>query len=433
MEGAIVVAVVSIALCIATAKTFADKNGYEIDTNQELLALGIANLVGGVFQCYPAASSLSRSALAQTVGAKTQLWNVFCCGIIVVVLLFLVSLLRTLPNAALAAIILIAFKSILGQLGEVKRLWALSKPDCFVWVATFVTCLLFGVKVGIACGVMASIGATLKNSLRPYHALLGRLPNTEVYRDVRRYPDAMQDPGIIAFRFDGPIVFANRDFLKQTLTKIIAEKQTHSLPPDHGDDSDDEADDELNAAAELASDLMAKEPKPIDKLFVSMHAAVEYAHRRERTRKALSQGRAPALHTVILQFTSVNTIDSSGLSTMRKLFTEMKSGSLDVAPQESSTVPGEMSRSMSQLPEAVAIPLGDNAPLQPLHPLCIGMAVVVVGCTGSVRDILYAADMCKRTTPTMNPISVAKAATHWKRTASTSALSDVAEDPLSPV
>ena len=91
------VAAVSIALCIATAKTFAQKNGYEVDCNQELLALGIANLVGGMFQCYPAASSLSRSALAQTVGAKTQLWNIFCCIVIVIVLVALVPLMRCLP------------------------------------------------------------------------------------------------------------------------------------------------------------------------------------------------------------------------------------------------------------------------------------------------------------------------------------------------
>ncbi len=254
LEGSIVVAVVSIALCIATAKTFADKNGYEIDTNQELLALGVANLVGGVFQCYPAASSLSRSALAQAVGAKTQLWNVFCCAIIVLVLLFLVDLLRTLPNAALAAIILIAFKSILNQLSEVKRLWALSKPDCFVWVTTFVTCLAFGVKIGIGCGIVASIGATLKTSLRPYHALLGRLPKTEIYRDVRRYPDAVQDPGVVIFRFDGPIVFANRDFLKQTLAGIIADKQARGASRDassHDDNDPIDLIDEQTAAEEV--------------------------------------------------------------------------------------------------------------------------------------------------------------------------------------
>ena len=170
------------------------------------------------------------------------------------VLLFLVDLLQTLPNAALAAIILIAFKSILKQLSEVKRLWALSKPDCLVWVTTFVTCLAFGVKVGIGCGVIASIGATLKTSLRPYHALLGRLPNTEIYRDVRRYPDAVQDPGVIIFRFDGPIVFANRDFLKQTLVHIIADKQAHQSS--HDDEDGKGPGDEMSAAAEVCANFL---------------------------------------------------------------------------------------------------------------------------------------------------------------------------------
>jgi len=449
LEGSIVVAVVSIALCIATAKTFADKNGYEIDTNQELLALGVSNLVGGVFQCYPAASSLSRSALAQTVGAKTQLWNVFCCGIIVVVLLFLVDLLRTLPNAALAAIILIAFKSILKQLSEVKRLWALSKPDCFVWVTTFVTCLAFGVKVGIACGIIASIGATLKTSLRPYHALLGRLRDTDVYRDVRRYPDAVQDPGIIAFRFDGPIVFANRDFLKQTLTRLIDEKQAHTATAPQDDSYDSDGDgieaDEMTAAAE-AADLTPDDPKPIDKLFVSMHAAVEYARRRGRTRRALSDGTAPQLHTVILQCTSVNMIDSSGLSTLRKLCNELKSGAMDGPRRESHTVHGTLSRSMRNLPApgsaeaSVAKPIESSSSstrgaLQPLPPLCVGISVVLVGCTGTVRDTLYAADMAARTKPALTPLTVATAAAHWHRHgkgSGTMSGREMDEDALSP-
>jgi MFS superfamily sulfate permease-like transporter len=212
LEGSLVVAVVSIALCIATAKTFAAKNGYDVDPNQELLALGLANLLGGCMQCYPAASSLSRSALANAVGARTQLWNVFCCGVITVVLVALLPLLRTLPNAALAAIILIAFKSILGQLSEVKRLWSLNPPDCLVWLATFFGCLLLGVKLGIAVGVAASVGCMLRFQLRPPFAVLGQLPLTEVYRDRDRYPEALELPGLLLFRYEYYIL---------TVTKIL--------------------------------------------------------------------------------------------------------------------------------------------------------------------------------------------------------------------
>lgn len=151
-----------------------------------------------MFQCYPAASSLSRSALAQTVGAKTQLWNLICCSVIVVVLLALVPLMRCLPNAALAAIIFIAFKSIVNQLSEVKRLWALSKPDCLVWLVTFTGTLALGVKAGIVGGILASLLLMLRSSLRPYHAVLGRLPHTEVYRDIRRYPVRPQPCAVCA-------------------------------------------------------------------------------------------------------------------------------------------------------------------------------------------------------------------------------------------
>jgi MFS superfamily sulfate permease-like transporter len=126
-------------------------------------------------------------------------------------------------NAALAAIIFIAFKSIVKQLSEVKRLWALSKGDCFVWMVTFIGTLGFGVKIGIVGGVLSSLLCMLQSSLRPYHAMLGRLPNTEVYRDVRRYPDAAQSANVITWRFDGPIVFANREYFKAQLLQCVAE------------------------------------------------------------------------------------------------------------------------------------------------------------------------------------------------------------------
>lgn len=168
-----------------------------------------------------------------------------------------------------------------------------------------------------------------------------------------------------------------------------------------------------------------------------MHAAVEYSHRRGRIRHALGNGRAPQIHTVILQFTSVNMIDSSGLSTLRKLFNEMKSGAMDGPPQESHTVEGTMSRSMHNLAETTAKPVdrparGTN---EPLHPFCVGMEVVLVGCTGTVRDTLYAADMAIRTKPSLQPLSIATAAMHWRHSSSSGPNGDDSEDPenaLSP-
>ena len=161
-----------------------------------------------------------------------------------------------------------------------------------------------------------------------------------------------------------------------------------------------------------------------------MHAAVEYAHRRGRIRHALSDGHASQIHTVILQFTSVNLIDSSGLSTLRKLFNEMKSGALDGPPQESHTVEGTMSRSMHNLAETVAKPVGEGGPSQPLPDFCKGMAVVLVGCTGTVRDTLYAADLATRTKAVLTPLSVATVAAHWHT--STSSGARPSETALSP-
>lgn len=165
--GAFIVAAVSFLLSTATAKTLAAKRKDDIDVNQELLALGVANVLGGLWQAYPAASSLSRSALANTAGANTPLWNVFAVLVIAVVLLWLVPLLTTLPNAALGAVIMMAFSSLLGKLREPVVMWKNQKfGELAVWVTTFVCTIVFGITVGILVGLPVSMAVAVRQAMR---------------------------------------------------------------------------------------------------------------------------------------------------------------------------------------------------------------------------------------------------------------------------
>ena len=189
------VTIIGFSLVIATGKTFAEKHGYEVDPNQELLALGVANALGGCVCCYPASSSLSRSALANAVGAKTAAFNFWAVMVIILVLLVLYPTLKTLPNATLAAIVVLAFKSIIGQVKQVPELWRLKKSDCFVWLSTFFGILLLGVTTGMIVGVSSSLLVMLKADSRPPHAVLGRLGETDVFR--KRTPTTNPRPGCL--------------------------------------------------------------------------------------------------------------------------------------------------------------------------------------------------------------------------------------------
>jgi high affinity sulfate transporter 1 len=225
VHAAGVVTIIGFSLVIATGKTFAEKHGYEVDPNQELLALGMANFLGGMVCCYPASSSLSRSALANAVGAKTAAFNFWAVSVIILVLLVLYPTLRCLPNATLAAIVVLAFKSIIKQVNQVPALWHLKRTDCIVWLCTFFGILLLGVTSGMLVGVGSSLLVMLKADSRPPHAVLGRLGDTDVFRNLERYPSASEVPGVFIFRFDAALNFANKNFFKSLLLRYVVARQ----------------------------------------------------------------------------------------------------------------------------------------------------------------------------------------------------------------
>jgi len=194
---------------------------YVIDANQELLALGICNFFGCFTQAYPVAGSLSRSALVASAGVKSSLHNVVSVSMLILVLLLFTPLLYYLPKPCLAAIVIVALKSLLLQVRESVRLFHLRKSDFLMWLFTFVATLLFGTQIGIAIGVLISLAMLLKQTSRPPVATLGRLGHTDLYRNIRRFPAAKTFRNIVIWRFDAPLHFANKDYFKEKLIKAI--------------------------------------------------------------------------------------------------------------------------------------------------------------------------------------------------------------------
>ncbi|KAG0573743.1 hypothetical protein KC19_VG205700 [Ceratodon purpureus] len=210
---------VAILESVGIAKALAAKNGYEIDSNQELFGLGMANLLGSAFSAYPTTGSFSRSAVMQETAAKTGFAGVFMGLLVTSSLLFLTPLFADIPQCALAAIVISAVIGLVDY-NEAIFLWRVDKKDFLLWLAASSFTLFFGIEIGVLVGVGLSLVFVIYESANPHMAVLGRLPGTTVYRNALQYPDAFIYHGIVILRIDSPIYFANINFIKERLREF---------------------------------------------------------------------------------------------------------------------------------------------------------------------------------------------------------------------
>jgi high affinity sulfate transporter 1 len=197
---------------VSAARTFALKHRYAVDSRQELLGIGAASLLAGLFQGYPIAGGLSQSAVNERGGAKTPLSLVFASAAICCVLLFLTGLFRTLPDAILAAVVLVAVTGLI-DLGELRHLWRVSKLDFAAAAVALAGVLLMGILDGVLIAVLATVVMLLGRSSRPHVAILGRIPGTNRFSDLERHPDNEPLPGSLAFRVQSSLLYFNVDHI----------------------------------------------------------------------------------------------------------------------------------------------------------------------------------------------------------------------------
>jgi high affinity sulfate transporter 1 len=218
--AAAAISVIAFADTSILSRSYARRLKDDVDSNQELRALGGANLATGLFQGFPISSSSSRTPVAEQSGAKTQLTGVVGALGLGVVLLFFGGVFRSLPTAALAAILVGAAIGLV-DVPEFRRLWAVYRPDCFLAIAAFLGVSIAGVLWGIGLAIVLSVAAFLWRSWHPHVAVLGRAPGVKGYHDVERYSDADQIPGLLLFRFDAPIFFANAELFRDSLIDAV--------------------------------------------------------------------------------------------------------------------------------------------------------------------------------------------------------------------
>jgi high affinity sulfate transporter 1 len=208
--AAVGVALVSFADTSVLSRTFALRGGYEVDPNQELVALGAANIGSGLFQGFAVSSSASRTPVAAEAGARTQLTGLVGAAAIVLMLVAFPGLVQNLPSAALAAVVIAAALSMIEVKG-VRQLYVDRRSEFALSIVCFLGVALIGVIPGIFLAVGLALLGFIKRAWRPYDAVLGRIDGEKGYHDVQRHPEARRIPGLVLFRWDAPLFFANAE------------------------------------------------------------------------------------------------------------------------------------------------------------------------------------------------------------------------------
>ncbi len=207
----------------AVAQMVAAREGYDLDLNQELRALGLANVAASLFGGYPVSGGFSRTAVNHAAGARTTLASVVSAGLVLLTLLFLTPLFHYLPRAALGAVVIVAVAPLI-DLKHGLYLFRLRPADGLVLLVTFLATLLAGVQTGVLSGVALSLALFIRRSAHPHMAELGYLPTEGVFRNVRRYPSARRFPGALILRIDASLYFANQAFVERHIRRRLAEE-----------------------------------------------------------------------------------------------------------------------------------------------------------------------------------------------------------------
>jgi high affinity sulfate transporter 1 len=210
---------------VLTSKSFARRNRYDVDANQELIGFGACNLASGLAQGFPVTGADSRTAVNNATGGRTQLVGVVAGGAMLVFLVFLTGPLAQLPTTALAAIIIVSACGLF-DFAAVRSLREASGRELAFSLATTVGVLILGVLPGVLLAIVLSLLWLLSVGSRPHDSILGRAPGVRGFHDIKDYPDAATIPGLLIYRFDADIVFFNCDYFKERVLEHISEATT---------------------------------------------------------------------------------------------------------------------------------------------------------------------------------------------------------------
>jgi SulP family sulfate permease len=222
LPGAFAIVLLGYAVSLSVAAVGAEATGEEIDPNQELVALGGANLGAALSSGFVVSGSLSRGVVIRRAGGRTQVVSLINAGLVFVTLVVALPLFFKLPMAALAAIVIQAMSGLL-DFGYLKRLSRINRGEFAYAMAALLGVLLLGILQGVALGVILALAVLIRRVSRPGTAVLGRVPGTDQYRDLAAHTELQTTPGLLIVRFDGPVIFANAGYFADTVRQLIVE------------------------------------------------------------------------------------------------------------------------------------------------------------------------------------------------------------------
>ena len=223
--GGFAVAIVAFADTSVLSRTYAIRTGTRVDPNQEMIGLGAANLAAGFFQGFPISSSSSRTPVAEASGSKTQMTGVVGALVVALVIVVAPTLFKDLPNAALAAVVIAAAIGLF-EFGDLVRIYRIQNWEFWLSIVCTAGVAVFGAITGICIAIVLAVIEFLWDGWRPHWAVLGKPDNVDGYHDMMRYPAARQIPGLVLFRWDAPLFFANAELFNQRIQDAILASPT---------------------------------------------------------------------------------------------------------------------------------------------------------------------------------------------------------------
>ncbi|KAF1372610.1 hypothetical protein PFLUV_G00267610 [Perca fluviatilis] len=215
------IAIVGFAVAFSVAKVYSIKHDYTIDGNQELIAFGVSNIFGASFRSFAASTALSRTAVQESSGGKTQIAGLISAMIAMIVTVALGFLLEPLPRSVLGALVIVNLKGMLMQFREILYLWRRDKPECVVWVGTCLGAILLGLDLGLVLGLGVELLTVVFRTQFPRCSVLANIPGTDLYKDRKDYLHILEPKGVKIFRIPSPIFFANIEFFRDKLVEAV--------------------------------------------------------------------------------------------------------------------------------------------------------------------------------------------------------------------
>ncbi|KAB1276592.1 Pendrin [Camelus dromedarius] len=215
------IAVVAYAIAVSVGKVYAIKYDYTIDGNQEFIAFGISNIFSGFFSCFVATTALSRTAVQESTGGKTQVAGIISAGIVMIAIVALGKLLEPLQKSVLAAVVIANLKGMFMQVCDVPRLWRQNKTDAVIWVFTCIASIILGLDLGLLAGLIFGFLTVVLRVQFPSWNSLGSIPSTDIYKSTKNYKNIEEPEGVKILRFSSPIFYGNVDGLKKCIKSTV--------------------------------------------------------------------------------------------------------------------------------------------------------------------------------------------------------------------